>query len=107
MEIDLLMAASYVEMSQMASFRDFMERLRKWTDEAESELENLNPEQKEHYQAYFVKWQQRKLLVRLITDHIEAMIRLKKEQHERPSDTDTGDPTLYTGTSGPYVLPGY
>ena len=107
MEVDTLLAQSYIEMSGTAAFRDLLARMDKWVEEAERDVTNLAPEQQAHYAAYFTKWQQRRELARNIRDHIEAMKVITKEQHERPSSTN-GDPTdYYSDISASIHLAGY
>lgn len=102
----LQLASNYEAMASSMAFRDMMV----WLDEATESLElkaaQANPESKEHFQAYFTEWQQRKLVVQGIKNRIAVQLELKTELedevlNERPT---SGDPAFYSGST---QLPGY
>lgn len=90
---DLILAAAYADMADSMAFRDFMRWLEDWVAEAEREAKDLKPEHKIHFEAYFMRWQQRKDAVDEIKHHVQIAREVHKENtSERPSiDGDPGN----------------
>ena len=102
MASDLILAAAYADMADSMAFKDFLVWLTEWVEEAESRAASLKPENKEHFESYFMAWQERKKLVAELKHHIEIAKQVHKEQHlERPSAEYSGDPVSTSNYPSP------
>jgi hypothetical protein len=98
---EIFMAKAYEEMSNSMAFKDFLQWADDKVEEAELIAATLKPEHREHFQAYFSAWQERKKFVSELKQRLEDCKSLIKEHHERP---EYGDPV---SDPNPYPLPGY
>ena len=69
---DQMKMAAYAQMYGTWAFQDFLEWLEDAVEAAANRAASLKPEQREHFQAYFMAWQERKKLVAEIKVYIEV-----------------------------------
>src|ERR1700744_6333961 len=98
---DQMKMAAYAQMYGTWAFQDFLEWLEDAVDAAANRAASLKPEQREHFQAYFMAWQERKKLVAEIKNHIEVS---KERTTSSDGNPESGDP-YPAGTSTHF--PGY
>lgn len=107
MEIDeilaLKLATAYKSMSGSAAFKDLMGDLETSAQQLELSAAQALPESRQHFEAYFTEWQQRKLVLAWIRKRVNDQLAVKteleeRERNERTNDDDlasSGNPTGY------------
>ena len=98
---EFLMAKAYEDMTNSMAFKDFMQWVDDRVEDAEVRAAAISPLQKEHFEAYFMAWQERKKFSVELKQRLEDCKSIIKEKNERPSN-EYGDPG-----GSEYQLPGY
>jgi hypothetical protein len=102
---DRIKSANYHQMFNSWAFKDFLKWLEERVEHYEGLCASANPQSREHWEAYFRSWQERKLVLREILQHIEDNKQQIKEQEENERSSEPALPISTSNNST--FLPGY
>lgn len=97
----LKLATAYKSMSGSAAFKDLIADLEESAESLELKAASAKAESRQHFEAYFTEWQQRKLVLAWIRKRVSDQLAIKtelesREQNERNDDDLAGSgPTHY------------
>jgi hypothetical protein len=96
---ELQLASSYESMAVTAAFRDLVSWLQESAESLELKCATADAEDKQHFEAYFSAWQQRKMVVAGIKQRVENQIKRKNvlEEEIHNERQPSGDPAFHPG----------